>query len=188
MEDKIAYRISNGDVQAFELVFRRLYFRLCCYTNKFLNDPEETKEVVQDVFAELWIARANLKPEYPVDCYLYKIARNLSISRLRKKKTVSDYLGIIKIVYLDHEEDNPVYEMLYVTELENKFASALERLPRCCRRVFELSRNEGMKYSEIAKLLNISIKTVEAQMSKALKILRVELSEFITTLLLLLIV
>lgn len=182
MKDQLAFRIKVGDEQAFELLFRKMYVRLCCYANKFLNDPEETKEIVQDVFSALWENREGLNSDCPVEAYLYKITRNSSISRLRRRKSENAYTEITRLVYVDHNDESPVYEELCVHELERKLAMALEKMPDGCRRVYDLSRNEGLKYSEIAKSLNISVKTVEAQMSKAFRILRVELAEYIALL------
>jgi RNA polymerase sigma-70 factor (ECF subfamily) len=179
MSDQLTYRIAYGDKQAFEILFRRLYLRLCCYTNKFLNDPEESQEIVQEVFSILWENRQSINPSLNLDAYLYKISKNLAICRLRRKSIELKYIEIYKAAYLDYDERNPSHDTLCAHELERKLAVALEKLPDGCRKVYELSRNEGLKYCEIAKYLDISVKTVESQMSKAFRILRIELAEFI---------
>ncbi len=179
MEDQLKCRIATGDEHAFEILFRSLYVRLNCYANKFLNDPEESQEIVQEVFSILWENRKGINPSLSIEAYVYKITRNLSICRLRRKKIESIYVEIRKQVYLESIVEDPVHEHLCARELEKKLSDSLAKLPNGCREVYELSRNKGLKYSEIAEALNISIKTVEAQMSKAFRILRIELSEFL---------
>jgi RNA polymerase sigma-70 factor (ECF subfamily) len=182
MIDQLALRIKLGDEQAFELLYRRFYVQLCAFANKFLNDPETSQEIVQDVFAKIWEGREEIDPGDSIKAYLFKIAQNLSINSLRRKKIESRYIEIYKIVYLENLEF-PAYESLMVKELEENIANSIGKLPSQCRKVFELSRIEGLKYSEIAENLNISIKTVEAHMSKALKSLKIELSDFLNLLL-----
>lgn len=174
MKNQLALRIKLGDEQAFELLFRKYYVRLCCFANKFLNEPEEAREVVQDAFLKLWEVREEIDPKESINSYLFKITQNNSINKLRRKKVESKYIDIYKLVYVDHTEISP-YESLLVNELNDSITAAIQKLPPKCRRIFELSREEGLKYNEIAEALHISVKTVEAQMSKALQMIRYEL-------------
>jgi RNA polymerase sigma-70 factor, ECF subfamily len=185
MIDQLALRIKLGDEQAFELLYRKFYVRLCAFANKFLNDPEVAQEIVQDVFAKIWEGREEIDPEDSIKSYLFKIAQNLSINNLRRKKVESRYIGIYKLVYIEQMEFS-AYESLLAKELEENITKSIAKLPAKCRKIFELSRSEGLKYKEIADTLNISIKTVEAQMSKAFRSLRIELSDYLLLLLLLL--
>jgi RNA polymerase sigma-70 factor (ECF subfamily) len=105
---------------------------------------------------------------------------------LRRKKVESAYTEIYKLVYTEQLEFS-AHESLLAKELEENIAQAVNKLPAECRKVFELSRIEGLKYREIADTLHISVKTVEAQMSKALKSLRLELSDYLTLLIIALI-
>ena len=186
MQDQIAARIKLGDEQAFELLFRQYYVRLCAFANKFLNDPEEAQEIVQEVFTKIWEGRDEIDPEDSLKAYVFKIAQNLSINKLRRKKVESRYTEIYKLVYIEHQEFS-VHESLLVRELEENVARSIAKLPTECRKIFELSRVEGLKYKEIAETLNISVKTVEAQMSKALRSLRIELSNYLSLLIIALI-
>jgi RNA polymerase sigma-70 factor, ECF subfamily len=186
MRDQLALRIKFGDEQAFELLFRKYYVRLCGFANKFLNDPEESREIVQEVFMKIWEQREDIDPEDSLKSYLFKIAQNLSLNRLRKKKVETRYIEVYKLVYIDHTEFTS-YESLLARELEANFTTAIDTIPPKCKRVFKLSRMEGLKYSEIAEILNISVKTVETQMSKALHILRLELKDYLDILLLIII-
>jgi RNA polymerase sigma-70 factor (ECF subfamily) len=178
--DQLASRIKLSDEQAFELLFRKYYVRLCTYANKFLNDPEEAKEVVQEVFTKIWEGREDIDPEESLKSYIFKITQNLSINKLRKRKLVSKYTEIYWMIYVDKHEFSGL-ESLLGRELEENVAHSIGNMPAQCRKVFELSRIEGLKYKEIAEVLNISVKTVEAQMSKALRSLRTDLAEYLTS-------
>jgi RNA polymerase sigma-70 factor (ECF subfamily) len=178
MKDQLATRIKLGDEQAFELLFRKYFVSLCGFTNKFLNDPEQSKEIVQELFMKIWEGRKDIDPEDSLKSYLFKIAQNLSINKLRRQKVESRYIEIYKLVYIEHDEFS-VHESLLARELEENIANSIGKLPPECRKIFELSRVEGLKYREIADNLHISIKTVEAQMSKALKLLRLELKDYL---------
>jgi RNA polymerase sigma-70 factor (ECF subfamily) len=186
MRDQIAERIKMGDEQAFELLFRKYFVRLCSFTNKFINDPDLSREIVQEVFMKIWEGRENINPDDSLKSYLFKIAQNLSINNLRRAKVESRYKEIFKLVYVDHEEFSS-HESLLAKELEENISLSIGKLPPECRKIFELSRTEGLKYKEIAETLHISVKTVETQMSKALRILRDELSDYLTLLLIVLI-
>ena len=178
MKDIIALRIKLGDEQAFELFFRKYYVRLCGFANKYFNDPEEAREVVQEVFTKIWEGKEDIDPEESLRAYFFKITRNICINKLRRKQVESKYIEIYKLVYVDKRGVSP-YESLIANELNDNITAALLNIPPKCRRIFDLSRVEGLKYSEIAEVLGISVKTVEAQMSKALQILRLELKDYL---------
>ena len=186
MKDPLAMRIKLGDEQAFELLFRKYYVRLCAFANKYLNDPEESREIVQYVFAKIWEGRDEIDPDDCLKAYLFKIAQNLSLNKLRRKKVESRYTEVLKLVYIEQKEFS-AHESLIARELEERISHSIGKLPSECRRVFELSRVEGLKYREIADTLNISVKTVEAQMSKAIRSLRIELSDYLVLLIIALI-
>ena len=165
-----------GDEQAFELFFRMYYVRLCGYANKFLNNPDDAKDIVQDVFIKIWETRDDIDPEESLKAYIFKITGNNSINVLRHRKVESRYSDIYKLVYVENREISP-HESLIAKELDALIGSAQNKIPPKCRKIFELSRVDGLKYSEIADTLHISVKTVEAHMSKALNILRCELRQ-----------
>ena len=167
-----------GDVQAFELLFKMYYPTLCSFSNKYLINPEEAKDVVQDVFLKLWENRDEIDTKESLKAYLFRITANNSIDRLRRRKVKTKYDEILKLVYLDNYEPSP-HNSLLERELSEYIGLALSKIPPQCRRVFDLSRIEGLKYNEIAKYLKISIKTVESHMSKALTLIRTELRGYL---------
>jgi RNA polymerase sigma-70 factor, ECF subfamily len=178
LKDPLSIRIKMGDEQAFELFFRQYYIRLCGFANKYLNDPEEAREIVQEVFTKIWEVREDINPDESLCSYLFKMTSNISINKLRHKNVESKYVEIYKLVYVDNRDISP-YESLLSNELNDNITIALNKIPPRCRKIFDLSREERLKYSEIAVTLNISVKTVESQMSKALNILRYELREYL---------
>lgn len=178
MKDYLALRIKNGDEQAFELLFRKYYIPLCRFSNKYLNNTEEAKGTVQEVFSKIWEGRDDLDPEDSINAYLFRITHNISINKLRRKQVESRYFEVYKLVYIDHNDDSP-YDSLLGIELNDKISHAVNKMPPKCRKVFDMSRMEGLKYSEIASMLHISVKTVEAHMSKALNIVRFELRDYL---------
>ncbi|HLN20401.1 MAG TPA: RNA polymerase sigma-70 factor [Bacteroidales bacterium] len=178
MEDLLASRIKRGDNQAFELFFRKYYVRLCCYSNKFIQNYDESCDIVSDAFLKIWENRNDIDTNSSLVSLVFKITRNLSLNHLRYRKVESKYLEILKVTYIDNSELSS-YETYLGKELENEIQFALNKIPAQCKKVFELSRKEGLKYLQIAERLNISVKTVEVHMSKALRILRSELADFL---------
>lgn len=176
--DLLARRIRRGDSQAFELFFRKYYLRLCSFSNKFIHDPEQSHDIVSDAFLKIWENRKNIDPENSLVSLAFKITQNLSLNHLRNKKVQSKYIDILQFTYCENC-DTSNYDFFLVNELESKIESAIIKIPPQCRKIFELSRFEGLKYSQIAERMNLSIKTVEVQISKALKILRKELSDYL---------
>jgi RNA polymerase sigma-70 factor (ECF subfamily) len=177
LNDQLLIRIKRGDTQAFELLFRKYYVRLCCFSNRIIDNPEEAREVVQDVFAKLWEYRKEIRIEKSLVSYLFKTTQNNSINILRRRQMINKYVALYKLVYIEHREISTEQTMI-ATELNDNIKGAIAKIPPKCRKIFELSRIEGLKHQEIASLLKISIKTVEAHMSKALSILRIELKDY----------
>lgn len=131
---------------------------------------------MQDVMLELWKRRETLDPQTSPQAYLFQSTRNRSLNYLRHARVEKDaepHIG------RSEATDSTAHSLVVEDEIHVAMRSAVERLPDRCREVFELSRVHGLKYSEIAETLGISIKTVEAQMGKALRILREELAPWL---------
>ena len=176
------------DEESFEAVFKTYFKALHAYASAILKESEAAEEIVQSVFLKLWEKRETLKINSSLKAYLYRAVYHDSLNHINHQK--------VKRKHWDHAH----YEMTQgkpeqvgvqikgqENELYERFQLALEKLPEKCRMVFNLSRFEELKYQEIADRLDISIKTVEAHMGKALKTLRVELAEFLPLLLMFLI-
>ena len=176
-------RLKQGDAKSFEILFNAFYPPLCAYANKFVNDPDEAEEIAQDVFFKLWKNRMQLDEDDSVKWYLFTSVKNNCLHYLEHQKVKNRYAAVLHYVYTASEETS-AHETFVATELENELANALLQLPQQCRQVFELNRVNGLKYSEIATHLNISQKTVETQMSRALQKLRIQLKDYILVLIL----
>lgn len=147
---------------------------------KYIYDLDDAKNIVHEVFMSVWEKFENLSEGTSHKSYLYTAVKNKSLNFIRDKKK--------HVILEDVDDQEPMEENLSLetAELEKEIEIALQSLPEKCREVFELNRQDGLKYAEIAQKLNISIKTVEAQMSKALAIMREHLKDFMILLIFLL--
>lgn len=171
------------DKQRLEQLFGELFIPLCNFGKGLVHDDDAAKEIVQDVFVNLWQKRETLDPEKSIKSYLFQSVSNRSLNYIRDhQKFRSHYLDM----EIELERSIEDYDFLVGEETQNKIEAAIQKLPEKCREVFELSRFEEMKYNDIAEKLGISVKTVEVHMSKALRILREELKDMIMILLFLL--
>jgi RNA polymerase sigma-70 factor (ECF subfamily) len=170
--------------QRFESLFREHFTGLCYFARKYTGDLDSAKEIVHSVFVRIWENRLEFDWEKPAKSYLFTSVYNRSLNFIRDtKKFIPHEEALIRNMVVD---ESAFTDNLETAELESLIKSALQRLPVKCREIFEMSRFEGRKYSEIAEILSISVKTVEAQMSKALHCLKEELKDYLTVLLLLL--
>lgn len=174
----IVKRIQEGDERAFELVFRSLYAILCTFANKYLKDTDQAEEVVQEVFYNYWNKRESLEITGILDAYLYSSVRNACLNHLKHQDVRKAY-NHAQQIELKAEEQRPKDSLLEL-ELEEKIEGCLSQLPTERQKIFRMSREDDQKYQEIANKLGISIKTVEAQMGKALKSLRECLKDYLS--------
>lgn len=162
---------------AFEQLFKAHYRALHAYANMLLKDVDIAEEVVQSMFLKLWEKRDLLDVQTSIKAYLYKCIYNDSLNLLKHEQVKSKYQNFTVHTMNTHHE--PASNRVELSELQKALQLALNALPEQCRLVFQLSRFEELKYKEIAERLGISIKTVENQMGKALKILRLKLVDFL---------
>ena len=173
----IVSAIRQGDEKAFEQTFRKYYERLCQYACSLLKDEDESEEVVQTVFFTIWEKRADLEITLSLKSYLYRAVHNHCLNRF-KHATVREAHKEYTEHFLPQSHDS-VTEVIHANELEERIEKAVSTLPDQCQKAFRMSRFEELKYQEIADQLGISIKTVENQIGKALKILRTELAAYL---------
>jgi RNA polymerase sigma-70 factor, ECF subfamily len=162
---------------AFEAAFRMYFKPLSFYAVKLVRDMDTSKEIVHEVFIKLWEKRFSVNLEASLRPYLFTAVHNRCLNHLRNtakfhKENAPDIQGVKEMT----EKDYPLLEK---EELEIQVNVAVSELPERCSEVFLMSRMEGMKYKEIADKLGISVKAVEAQMTKALRILRERLSGYL---------
>lgn len=184
--DDIAYfkLAKNGDVKAFEYLFKKYYSKLCHYAHQFVNDLDESEEIVQQVFVNVWQNLATITIETSVQSYLYRAVNNYTLNMVKQKKNRHRIASDLS--YHEEKSHTDTTDNLLKEELSFRINAAIELLPEQCRLIFQLNRFEGLKYQEIANQLGLSIKTVENQIGKALKLMREELRDYLPILLLLL--
>ena len=168
--------LKNKDEKAFELLFKTHYEALVRFVYKYMNNSEEAEEIVQDTFYTLWEKSEKISIQSSIKSYLYQAARNKSLNTIKHKNVQLKYANTVLYNSTEAIEDD---ESIELDELQDKINQSLDLLPPKCRKVFELSRFEEKKYKEIAEELDISIKTVENHMGKALGILRTSLKEYL---------
>lgn len=179
-EHTLTAQLAKRDSSAFEEVFKTYFKNLHAYACTILKDEADAEEAVQQVFFKLWERAEHLSFSGSVAAYLYRAVHNQCLNQLKHQKVKANHQ--LHVAYsMKNESVNGPAKMIS-KELEQKIREALNELPEQCRTVFQLSRFEEMKYREIADQLDISIKTVENQMGKALKQLRLKLVDFLTLL------
>lgn len=172
--------LRRGDETAFDALFRAYYAPLCRYACSLADgDMDEAEDIVQQAFVRLWEQRDALDIAWSLRAYLYKTVHNRCLNRIRDAKTREQY----KIYNAQQMEQQEAHAHIPEPELVERLQRALATLPEQCRRIFELSRFEELKYREIADQLGISIKTVETQMGKALRLMRIQMADYLTVLL-----
>ncbi len=164
--------IRNGSEKAFNKAFELHYTSLCYFADHILHDFDLSRSVVQQVFVDMWVKREKLQV-ISLKAYLFQSARNAAFDVLKHKKAESKYLSM-----LDQSEKGQMTDWIENAELADQINKAIDKLPEKCRQIFILCRFEELKYAEIAERLNISVKTVEMQVSIALKKLKAELSDY----------
>jgi len=170
-------QIRAGDEAAFDDLFTAWYGKLQAYAFSVLQNETQAEEVVQAVFCRIWEKRQQWKITTSLKAYLYGSVYNRCIDGLRRDKHAQKYQR--HVLQNTEELAAPASGKAELKELEVKLQYALSQLPDQCRAIFQLSRYGGLKYREIAEQLGISVKTVEANICRALKHLRDQLTDYL---------
>jgi RNA polymerase sigma-70 factor (ECF subfamily) len=173
----IQKKIQGGDIREFERLFTRYYEPLCHHAFKILRDMDSAEDIVQEFFYNFWKNLDSFSPKLSLNAYLYHSIRNNALHYLEHMDIRQTYAHQVISVA---QEEMPV-EMnnsIELRDLNHAINLTLQQMPERCSRVFRMNRFEGKKYREIAEILSISVKTVEADMGKALQIFRKSLKEF----------
>jgi RNA polymerase sigma-70 factor (ECF subfamily) len=175
VDQNIFEAIRLDDRQAFERLFREYYRPLTAYAFRFVRELPTAENIVQDVFLRLWQNRREIVITTSLEHYLFRSVRNHSLNQLDKARVRSGFLKMQMETESAHEDYAPFFPE---PGLLDKIEAAISALPEKRQEIFRMAREEGLKYREIADKLNLSVKTVEAQMTLALKQLRESLKEF----------
>jgi RNA polymerase sigma-70 factor (ECF subfamily) len=173
----IQKKIQGGDIREFERLFVKYYEPLCQHANKLLRDMDTAEDIVQEFFYQFWKNRESFSLKLSLNAYLYQSIRNNALHHLQHLAVRETYA---KEVNSDFQERMPVQkqEDVEMHELNRVIDATLQQMPERCSRIFRMNRFEGKKYREIAEILSISVKTVEADMGKAIQLFRKSLKEF----------
>ncbi len=170
-------QIKQGNELAFETVFFKYYEELCKCAWKYVRSMDEAKGIAQDVFVEVWQNRKVLDASKNFRGYLFTLVKNKSLDYVKHQKVIDKYQKHVSSRQKMWKQTASRYgQATEDTLLNEHIYKAIEGLPPKVQRTFLLNREEGLTYQEVATYLNISIKTVESRMSKALKLLRARLS------------
>jgi len=174
-DNEIIRRIRNGDKREFESLFRSSYVSLVRYAKTLIKDHDTAEEIVQDLFFRLWQDKEKLNIENSINGYLFRSVHNRCLHYIEHSRVVERHAA--EMLNRQTEDQESPSDILNYKELQEKIARILERLPEKCGKIFTMSRFEGLKYTEIAEKLSVSVKTVEANMGRALKEFRKELAQ-----------
>ncbi|MFC5284478.1 RNA polymerase sigma-70 factor [Pedobacter alpinus] len=176
-ELNLIHQINTGGEVVFEKVFKQYFKALQNYAYTMLNDLDVAEEMVQNVFLKIWEKREILPRDTITASYLYKSVYHESLNHLRHQKVKSLYQQ--RTLYSMKNETGSASDRIKLRQLEEHLQKALNDLPQQCRTIFQMSRFDELRYREIAEKLGISIKTVEGQMGKALRLMRIKLVDFL---------
>lgn len=172
--------LKNKDKTVFDFVFTYYYAGLCTYARRWVNDPDVAEDLVQDFFVRLWTNSSKIEISTSLKSYFFTSVKNRAINHLKHFK-VREKFGVQAMNRPTEEYSNWEFTEPELTELIEK---GMQKLPPRCREIFILSRFEGKDNEKIAEMLGISKRTVELQISNALKILRSELKDYLPAILL----
>lgn len=173
----IQKKIQDGDIREFERLFEKYYGPLCHHADKILKDMDTAEDLVQEFFYHFWKNRESFRPKLSLDAYLYQSIRNNSLHHLQHLAVRKSHAAHVFNEFQDRIPAQ-VQTDVELNDLSNIINITLNKMPERCSRIFRMNRFEGMKYREIAGTLSISVKTVEADMGKALQMFRTSLKEY----------
>ena len=173
-DQQILQHLAQDDVRAFDFLYQKYFSKLYGAIYKRLQNRDLTEEVVQDLFISLWERRTVLAISTSIESYLFSSVKYLVIAQYKKNNLFEKYSNSLN---QEVNNDNFTEQVVAFDELNEAYQNALKLLPERCREVFLLKRS-GLSQREISEKMDISEKTVENQMTKALKVLREALSDY----------
>ncbi|MEG0518797.1 MAG: RNA polymerase sigma-70 factor [Bacteroidales bacterium] len=173
-------KIKEGDIKAFEELFRLYYSPLCWYVTGITGNVDAAQEIVDELFYTLWKRRKEIQVFHSVKSYLYGAVRNEAFAYCEHLQVRNRYRDKVLAAGDKRMNSTPQEQMEY-EELQRLIHKILGQLPQRRFTIFKMHRMDGKKYAEIASALSLSVKTVEAEMTKTLKILRTEIEKYIHT-------
>lgn len=177
-------KLNKGDISSFQQLYSKFYVPLCVYAKRFTGDKDIAQEIVQDVFLSFWENREKIKISSSLDAFLFTSIRNQCLNHLKHLQVVSKYNKYYVQLLKDAQEYYLLTQetgdsILIANELNQAVKEAVNDLPEQCRKIFLMSRFDGLAHKEIATSLSITLNTVQKQVSIALEKLRKALKVYI---------
>jgi len=177
-------RLQNGDESTFEVIYKMYAPRLYYFVYEYIPQKDISENIVQETLMVLWNKKSELIDNTNLGAYLFTVAKNNCLYKLREIKYRQRIFDYAEVTETELEANYSALENLETTrfnevEIEQIIENTLSQLPPQCRTVFNLSRFEGKKNKEIAEELNISVKAVEGHITKALKVFRITLKDYL---------
>ncbi|MDN5216798.1 RNA polymerase sigma-70 factor [Fulvivirgaceae bacterium BMA12] len=170
VESEIIKKLNKGDVKAFNQLFLSYNKRIFYFSLGFIKSAEEAEETVNEVFLKVWENKEKINPDRSFESYLKVMARNMIYNKLRKKSHQKDYIRYVQnYIVVSH---NYTEEKVNFSELKTAYLSIIENLSPRQKKIFKLSRERGLSHQEIAAQMDISVRLVKDQITKALKTIR----------------
>jgi len=175
-DEELMQEIKAGNMLAFDILYKKYSTRIYQFANSILKSSEDSENILQDVFLNLWKNRLHVEKNSSIKYYIFTIAYNSSISVIRKKAKESEFFEHLRTMQENNQQ--PVNLELEYNELSENLNEIINKLPQRQKEVYLLHKEEGLKYQEIADQLNISVNTVENHMSRALKTIREKIDNY----------
>ncbi|TZF83274.1 RNA polymerase sigma-70 factor [Pedobacter sp. BS3] len=174
-DETLLENLKKGNRDAFEKIYLKYWDKLYSSVYKRVKITEVAEEIVQDFFVSLWEKRAQITVHTSFEAYIFTAVRYQVLNYLQKEMTRNNYKAGLSI---QETYSNTTLDQVYMKELDKVIESEISQLPDKCQHVFRLSRQENLSIKEIAEKLEISTKTVENHLTKALRILRISLKDY----------
>lgn len=173
-ERELFSKIRQGDAASFEWLYKKYHPRMYVFCKGLLHDGEKAKDVVQESFIAFWEHRTTIQAPEAISVYLFRIMKHLCLKQIRKDALLSNFSNMNEVALRElelsyHTPECNILNDLYFKDLSEKYQEALDKLPKQCRNIFRMNRNEGMRSDEIASVLHLSVRTVENQLYRGLK-------------------
>lgn len=173
-EAEVLELLKQSDRNAFNALFRQFSARLYHFAYSYLKSAEEAEEIVQDTFIRIWERRESIDTAYSFSGFIFTVAHNMILNRIRKIRNENSYKASFARTTVNQQ--NQTEEEVLAADLQRVQQEALVELPLKRKMIYQMIREDGMTYKQVAEKLNISVKTVEWQMAEAIKHFRAKLS------------
>ena len=191
MEEHILFsKIQQGDAASFEWLYKKYHPRRYVFCYGLLHDSDKAKAIVQECFIAFWEHRTHIDAPEAISAYLFRIMKNLCVKQIRRDTILNNFSKIEtmtprELELASYTAEHNILNDLYFKDLNKRYLEALDKLPKQCQTIFRMNRNQGMRSDEIAGVLNLSVRTVENQLYRGLKLIKKSLGDYLPVLILL---